>query len=814
MPAALEEITVIFGREFHRKGEFFVAEAELSSKAAADSLLADEFLSLAPPLIIMGEADEDEFVPGLEYLLHGRHQTDAQGREAFKFSTFVRAKPHGRNGIIRYLQQAPGIGIVYAEDLWNAFSGDAVRILRETPDIAVAGVNKPRFTIEIAHEAAAVLEEMSSLENCSIDLIDLLAGHGFPKSTPRKCIKEWGNTATQEIRDDPYLLMRFRGVGFKTTDKLYLHLKHNPSALRRQGYCAWYSCASDTEGHTWFPRTHVIASLKDDIAGARVDPDGALKYAFENDLLTSRRNCPKCRGTKEIQPYFDLPPEPCPNCRGTGGAEFLAESKKARQEDYIARRVAAAMRRDSCWPEMDHPRLSSLTDHQREELGKALTSLLAILAGSPGTGKTFCAAALIGALIDLYGSASIAVVAPTGKAAVRISEALANYNLPIKATTIHRLLGVAAASEGSWTFDHDEENPLDVRFLIADEMSMTDTSLMASLLAACGSQTHVLFVGDICQLPPVGDGAPLRDFIAAGIPTGQLTEIKRNAGSIVVACKAIREGNKFDVDARIELPEKNLVLLSAYGHEAATQTILEKFRAIREAGKYHPVTDCQVIVAVNEKSQLSRKILNQALQDELNPGGATAEGSPFRVGDKIVCLKNSMVPAAKEGDGEKDGKFFIANGEQARVVKVEPKLTYAELSNPKRLVKIPRGKNEPSDDDKKKDDAGEEKSSTGCEWDLAYAISCHKSQGSEWPVVMVVLDEYNGAVRVCSREWLYTAISRAKAECYLIGKKATAEGFCRRIALNHRRTFLKEMIRERVEDYRKAEMRHLVGAEF
>ena len=452
--------------------------------------------------------------------------------------------------------------------------------------------------------------------------------------------------------------------------------------------------------------------------------------------------------------------------------------------------------------------MNQLSDHQREELAKATAGSLGILCGSPGTGKTYTAARLIGRIIDLCGSDSIAVACPTGKAAVRISEALEKYGVKKTASTIHRLLGVSSRTAGEgWGFIHDESNPLPFKYVVIDEGSMIDTDLFAALLRACAAGTHLLVVGDVNQLPPVGHGAPLRDMLAAGVPAGELTKIERNWGQIVQACADIRDGKRWQTVQKLD-PDTgaNLKLLPAAGGAAAVEKIVETIRKIRDAKLYDPIWGVQVIVAVNKKSELSRRDLNKRLQNELNPAGVRAGSNPFRVGDKIVCLKNSLVPVVEDCPPEcnrdaLDGKVFVANGEQARVVSVVEKLTTVSLDSPWRLVKIPRGTGDAADDanangggNGQEQDDSTPATSTGCQWDLAYAISCHKSQGSEWPCVIVALDEYPGARRVCSREWIYTAISRAKSICLLVGKRATADGMCVSRAITKRKTFLRELI--------------------
>jgi len=221
----------------------------------------------------------------------------------------------------------------------------------------------------------------------------------------------------------------------------------------------------------------------------------------------------------------------------------------------------------------------------------------------------------------------------------------------------------------------------------------------------------------------------------------------------------------------------------------------------------------QVLCAVNKKSELSRRDLNKLLQNHLNPHPAIS-GSPFRLRDKVICVKNSWLPlvevASRNGKGRVElvdnddnltindkNQVYVANGEMGEVVKVEQGYFHIQLSAPKRLVVVPRGKA----DDKAGDDAAgdedgnvEESTGTGCDWELGYAISTHKAQGSEQSVVIVMIDESGGAKRVCDRSWTYTAISRAKQCCVLIGKLPTAYGFCKRQTIAKRKTFLKEKI--------------------
>jgi len=339
---------------------------------------------------------------------------------------------------------------------------------------------------------------------------------------------------------------------------------------------------------------------------------------------------------------------------------------------------------------------------------------------------------------------------------------------------------------------------------------MLDVSLMASLLSARGPGTRVLFIGDTNQLAPVGHGAPLRDLIAAGVPTGTLTEIRRNSGRIVRACAEIRDlhrisvGNKLNIEAG-----ENLALIECETPEdqiATLDAIMGQFLNANPR-KFDPVWDVQILGPIRKrKSPLGCKSLNPKLQDLLNPHGQRAPGNPFRVGDKIINSKNGWLPAVDgtaDPNANAEGKVYVANGEQAEVLQVETNKTVVRLQNPDRVILIPRGTQDDAKEggeDREADqgaappDSDESESTgTGCNWELAPMISGHKSQGSEWPVVIVVLDEMG--MRVATRNWLYTCVSRGKVFCLMVGKRSVMDEMCRKDGLR-RKTFLAERIKE------------------
>lgn len=765
----MEEITATYRHEVHRWDDTIIAECVLPS---VNGEPPQHFSAKIPDCPI------GTLAPHLAYRLYGHWTTYANKRTSktekqFAAKTFVQCQPHGQSGVVAYLQRAPKIGRVIAVALWRKFQGQAVEILRGQPDVAAAAV--PKLTPENAKLAAAWLESEKALEDTTIELIDLLGGRGFPRNLGKRLVMgtasnpALGSKAAEVVQADPYVLLDYRGCGFGLTDKMHLDLGGDPNSLRRQSLCVWDACKRDNDGNTWLSQHAVVTALSGKVSGAAVRAPDAVMLAKEAGLVAIRRD--------------------------EGGRLWFAEKGRAEDEARVAEGVRQALGEEADWPE-NCDKFDGLSSHQAlklfcyslmQDLVLPLRSPLAILGGGPGTGKTFVLATVVKALVDLHGSRQVAVATPTGKAAVRVNEVLSDFGVSIRATTIHRLLK-ATYADGAFYFGHDEDEPLPYRYVVIDEDSMKGTGLAARVFAARAKGAHFIFVGDINQLPPVEHGRPLADMIAAGVPYGELTELHRQAAgsSIALACKAIREGKPFKTDQRLDPDNgKNLMLIPGPG-AAGLEKIVSTLKSL--PADIDPVWDCQVVVAVNDKSPLSRKAVNQRLQAELNPIGQAVEGSPFRTNDKIICLKNGSVPADKNaGDPDvnqgmdEDGKVYVANGEMGMVLKVEPKRILAAFTNPDRQIVIPVGKQ----------DDGE--SSTG-NFDLAYGATCHKLQGSEYKVVIVVLDDYPGARMVCSREWLHTALSRAKVVCVLVGNRATADAMCNRLSLGKRKTFLKELI--------------------
>ncbi len=429
-----------------------------------------------------------------------------------------------------------------------------------------------------------------------------------------------------------------------------------------------------------------------------------------------------------------------------------------------------------------------LSSHQLEAARVLVDNKLSILGGGPGTGKTFTIASLVAVLRKLVGADHVCIGTPTGKASVRVKQALGAIGIDdVRVGTWHSILRVRG---GMSDFEHGIDNPLPFRWIIGDESSMIPCDLMASIIGA-SQYAHTIFVGDTNQLAPVGHGAPLRDLIAAGVPYAELTEVRHNSGRIVQACHAIRKQELWNPSQSIDLAAgENLELHNCVKPEQQIRSVIDEIHAAKKRG-LDPLWDCQVVVPLNSKGEVNRREFNRILQGELNHN-SPVDGTRFRIGDKVI---NTAPIILETVDND---AFHVANGEQGEIVDIHEKTIVVELRDSRKTVIAFRGHPKKDDKQDSKSDDSESGDSSGCTFDLGYAVSCHKAQGSEWPYVAVVLDAFPGARRICDRSWIYTAISRAKQHCALFGTMLTARDMCKRNKIQERKTFLAELVKGRV----------------
>jgi exodeoxyribonuclease V alpha subunit len=349
--------------------------------------------------------DGEELIDGMSYRFMGRTDNHPKYGRQFFFSSFVVETPHTRRAVVKYLTTyAEGVGVVKANDLFDTFGPGAVKVLADEPARVIeAKILSP----ERAAEASETLRGMEATRATQIDLMGLLDGKGFPKKIVSALIKRFGASAARDVREDPYLLLRhFKGAGFLRTDKLYIDLHHDPASLPRQMYCIWHHLRSSTTGHTWHSIDTAVQALRDSVSGAKLRPTKAIELGIKEDRLAVWKDAITKDG-------------------------WVAEAAKASNERTVAEEIKRLLGvTGSLWP--SHHALSDrLTPHQREQLGLAMRLPVAILIGTPGTGKTFCAAAVAAALCRSLGASNVAACAPTGKAAVRLTQKFREYEVPL-----------------------------------------------------------------------------------------------------------------------------------------------------------------------------------------------------------------------------------------------------------------------------------------------------------------------------------------------------------------------------------------------
>lgn len=730
------------------------------------------FASKAMFQIWLRGTNPDELDVGLTYRFYGkytsyRNKHTGQTEQQFSAESFCLVKPHGQRGIVRYLRRAKNIGNVRALRLWEHFRGDAVRILREHPESAAKVL---KLNPDELKEAAAFLKEQQGIEDCTIEVTDLLSGRHFPKTLRERVIKKWGNAAPEKIRRNPFRLLEFSGCGYGLCDAMYQDLGHDPGGMVRQAMCVWNLLLRDGSGSVWFSTEFIESGLRREIGSAVVQPVRAVRAARWLKLIATTRD--------------------------ETGRVWVALRQQADDEQYLARELARKMTEAGDWP--DPADIDGITDHQRAELRKALQARIGLFSGRPGTGKTYTLARLVGHLQQEHGEENVLCVALTNAAVNQLRKTFQAYGLEhVRAATIASAVGAKPDSSGNWTYARNAGNPLDCRYLIIDEISMSGASGLARLFRAADQSCHMLEIGDPVQLPSVEPGAVLRDSLAMGIPAGELTVPMRNGGRAQLADTTLRETRRFTVSPQADPANgENLVLLPARPEQIGTRVVQLAAR-IKERGLCDPIRDFQVIVPTNSGRECARVELSLALQDVLNPTGKSVPGCPWRVGDKIVCRERTVVKlldvldedAASDLDDDAGHttETSIAKGAMGYVESIGEKTTVLEFLAPACRVAIPTASIRPELDGGKVRSVG---------LTLGYALTCHYMQGSEAKVVAVALDASRGARSIYSLEWLITAISRMKEMCFLVGAKSTADTMARRQQSAARKTFLLERCHE------------------
>ncbi|MBI4621628.1 MAG: ATP-dependent RecD-like DNA helicase [Verrucomicrobia bacterium] len=710
-------------------------------------------------------------LPGVECgeTLHltGEWTRHAQHGAQLKVLAFRSELPSSVYGIRKYLGSGlvPGIGKVYANKIVDAFGTDTFRVLSEESGRLrdVAGIGKKRAT---------AIKQAWEEKRTERELYIFLQTYGVTPGQCVKLVKHFGGDAKRILTTEPYRVAReIEGIGFKTADRIAINLGFANDAAPRLDAGIIYALETlQEEGHTAFRE----ADLRDHTANL-LETDSKLVEARIAALVEAKalvRHPPAAEDATPLRAAAPLP-----------GSGLLQLPHNDRAEQKIAGVVARLTRVASGLPPIkvdaavqwaEQKAGFAFHELQRAGLRNALNHKLTILTGGPGTGKT----TILRALVEILKAKKVRVhlAAPTGRAAQRLAETTGGF-----ASTIHRLLKYDATRGG---FTANENSPLATDFLVVDEASMLDARLAAALMQAVPSRAHLLLVGDIDQLPSVGAGNVLKDLIATGhVPVTRLTVIYRQKeqSGIVITAHAINSGDPSLPPTVPEVagaqPWNDLTFVAASDAEDCLRKVIQLCTEFvpRHWKWFSPVNDVQVLAPMH-KGTAGVANLNTQLQAALNSsvGGAlrappdrarsarstlrTVNGE-YRPGDKVIQLRNNY---------EKN----LFNGDIGTVVAVDPETSTLEAD---------------FDGERHTFDRGEFANLA-----LAYAISIHKSQGSEYPVVIVPL--LKAHFMMLQRNLLYTAITRGKKKVFLVGEPAAYAMAVRNSESKLRITHLREKI--------------------
>jgi exodeoxyribonuclease V alpha subunit len=707
--------------------------------------------------------------------VEGEWENDPKYGRQLHVTNFTQRLPASVEGITRYLSSGliKGIGPKKAQRIVEHFGEQTLAIIEQQPErlSEVKGINaKDREQI------AKSWAEQNEIKELHL----FLQSHAVSMNLATRIYKQYGQESIKVIRENPYQLAQdVYGIGFRTADEIAVKLGLPRDSVPRVASGLKYvlAQAANDDGHCFLPEKELVrraseilqapyellSAAMDQLRGERdvfIEPPLTVQLTLHPKPIDEDGSHSLNAGTQFSAPEEEVEPQK----RIYFGPFWHAEKGSARILRSLLRTPSklppvGQQHWDAVFNYLAQNRNMVLTEKQREAVQMAYNSKVSILTGGPGTGKSTSIRALL--MVLRKRRIEVALAAPTGRAAKRLTEATGAVGFQAK--TLHRLLEYAPHDN---TYQRNEENPLPYQFVIVDEVSMVDILLFYHLLKALPPDAHLLLVGDADQLPSVGPGNVLRDLLRSGaIPSAVLTELFRQAreSQIVVNAHRINAGQM----PFLKRESKEDFFFVVEEEPIRAQHLVLDFVQRRIPNHYHlnPMSDIQVLSPMY-RGPLGVTSLNEELQARLNPNAFVSlewGGRTLRLGDKVMQVRNNYDKGVFNGDV---GWIRAINKEDA-TIKVEfleeagPLLVSYDFNELDELV-------------------------------LAYAVTVHKSQGSEYPAIVLAL--VNQHYMLLQRNLLYTAITRAKRLCVIVGQPRALEVAVRNNRVVLRNTALAERL--------------------
>ena len=685
---------------------------------------------------------------GENVVLEGQWTYHKEFGKQFSFVSYDKSLPKEIDGIIQYLsgKTIKGVGPITAVKIANRFGMDTFDVIENHPEwlTDISGITRKK--------AAAISESFRSQTEIRGVMMFFKDYMGTGEIT--KVYKQLGASAVGVVKENPYILCNGEyGIAFEKADSMAASFGFSPDCdvriISGIGYVLKYNAS--VNGHTCLPREKLIGAtasllgISEDDVGQRLD--GFIK---NGDVVSYK----------------------------TDGIELLMTPEVNYREEYIANKLKRLSEEVVQLSSMD---ISSLiqkvemrigvkyAERQREAIFRCMNGGVTIITGGPGTGKTTVVKGIISIFNDL--DMKTALAAPTGRAAKRMSEATGE-----EAKTIHRLLEMERDVSEELKFNRNAHNPLDERVIIVDEASMIDLSLMNALAQALSRGTRLILIGDSDQLPSVGAGNVLEDLISSGaVDTVRLTEIFRQSKESLIVTNAHRINRGETPTLNVTDNDFFFVRRESEREIATTVADLITKRLPKTYGE--AIKEQIQVISPSKKGAGGVELLNNELQARVNPKATfkkekASHGVIFREGDRVMQVVNNY-----EIEWEKNGigGFGIFNGDIGVIESIDFKAEVLNIWFDDRYVRYDFENLE--------------------ELELSYAITVHKSQGSEYPVVIIPM--YSCPPMLMTRNLLYTAVTRAKRMVILVGRSDIPE----RMTKNNREVLRYTTLSARLQKY-------------